>query len=224
MSRKEKIHNKQKKNKEKNYRWLILLICISIPALLVLFVMDYCNYPSSHGLHTSAINLDFWSIVLGNGIVLFLFATTFILIDRRNIEKDELARYAGIVLLMSYYYDLISCLDIICIYIEKNEESGCDTHDDYSEILDRVLSQYYEKAFEMLKDGYISQKDFQIYTEIKTKFDTLSTLTLDLGRLEQDEQDSNKGLKRIEQKYYSQLNEQIPDEIERLREIKKSFE
>ncbi len=100
-----KVKDAEKKFKRilKKYKVIIITFALFVLIGIISFVLDYFNIPYRLGFSFVFLNLDFWSIFLSNGIVVALFITTFTLFDKRTLEKDRLATYAGYLLLLDTY-------------------------------------------------------------------------------------------------------------------------
>ena len=92
---------------------VMIAVGLLVVVTLICLVLDYYDVPSMLGINTNVFNLDFWSIFLGNGIVITLFIVTFFLFDKKNLQKEKLADYAGVVLLLDTYLECESFIKII---------------------------------------------------------------------------------------------------------------
>ena len=52
---------------------VMIAVVLLVVVTLICLVLDYYDVPSMLGINTNVFNLDFWSIFLGNGIVITLF-------------------------------------------------------------------------------------------------------------------------------------------------------
>lgn len=176
------------KSLKKNKR-IITTLCLLIVIVLVLFVLDFFNIPSKWGLNPSVINMDFWSMFLSNGVVISLFIITFVLFDRKKLEKEKLAEYAGIVLLRDTYQRCESFILILKETLKTNDEDK--KTEKFSDNQLRFIADEpfkdNDKIFEYLGNGYISRKRYENYKEIKQSYETIiniKTINISVPELE----------------------------------------
>ncbi len=82
---------------------VIAVIAAFLILSAIIAVVDYNNCFSGLGHNITNYNFDVLSIVIGNGVVVVLFVITFILLDRRNIQKEENKRKVALIMLKSIY-------------------------------------------------------------------------------------------------------------------------
>ncbi len=152
------------KNKRKHPALYVIIFAILV--IFVLLVLDIFNIPTKLGFNIRVINTNLWGIILSNIIVITLFMITFILFDRRNIEKDELGKYAGKVLLESTYESVKSFVPIICAIIKNKDCNEISKKIDFNYINNRPFDNE-QKIFELLQNGFLEKKDYAKYIEIK---------------------------------------------------------
>jgi len=176
------------KSLKKNKR-IITTLCLLIVIVLVLFVIDFFNIPSKWGLNPSVINMDFWSMFLSNGVVISLFIITFVLFDRKKLEKEKLAEYAGIVLLRDTYQRCESFILILKEMIKTNDEDK--KTEKFSDNQLRFIADEpfkdNDKIFEYLGNGHIPRKRYENYKEIKQSYESIiniKTINISVPELE----------------------------------------
>lgn len=157
----------------KNKKVPITVIILSIAVIILCLVFDYFNLPTKMGINVSIINMDFWGILLGNGIVIALFIITFSLFDKRNLEKEKLADYAGAVLLTDTYRRCETFLPILKRFLEIDETDKKLFSEDICDFIINEPFKNNDKIFESLGNGHISRKHYETYTVIKRNYETL---------------------------------------------------
>ena len=149
----------------------IIALAIITFVLASCFLLDYWNVPSLLGIKVKAINLDIWSILISNAVVISIFIMTYMLYDRRNLEKDRLARYAGRALLLSEYYNCNSKLELIDKFLDfllEKRESGIQI----SSFIDTSFNER-EKVYESLANGSIDITRYDNYHDIQSRYDLM---------------------------------------------------
>lgn len=171
-----KFKDVKKKSKKASEKYNAIFITFALFLLLgvIFLVLDYFNIPYRLGFNFNFLNLDFWSIFLGNGIVIALFITTFILFDKRNLEKDKLSTYAGTLMLKEIY----GRLNVFLIIYEKS--LNAENEEDKLKMTEREIDYFKNepfksdnKIFECLENGQISKERFDAYKTIKMYYEML---------------------------------------------------
>ena len=98
----------------------IIVIFFFVLITILCFILDYFDLPTKIGINVNLINMDFWGIFIGNGIVVVLFIITFMLFDKRNLDKEKLANYTGAVLLQNTYKQCETFLPILERFLKSN--------------------------------------------------------------------------------------------------------
>ncbi len=172
----DKPNNERKKKKVAvgNKKYIIAIALTSVICIGILLIVDTFNIPTKLGFNVSVINTNIWSILFGNIVVITLFAITFILLDKRNIEKDKLGKFAGAVTLLNTYKQLSSFLMLLSALIEPSEIEEPNSEEIISkgqiDYLNEKPFEYDEKIFELLQNGYIKKEQYEKYDEIMKKY------------------------------------------------------
>jgi hypothetical protein len=66
---------------------LFPVFIVTAAAYSLLIIADYLNLPSYFGIDVPAMNWDFLSLTIGNGLVITLYIVTYCLIDYREIQR-----------------------------------------------------------------------------------------------------------------------------------------
>lgn len=82
--------------KKKAYQVIFL---IGVIPLMMFILLDYLDIPSVIGLHVITLNYDLFGAVLNAFVVIVLYIITFILLNKRQIKKDENAKKTSNILL-----------------------------------------------------------------------------------------------------------------------------
>ena len=150
----------------KKYKAIFITFALFLLLGVICLVLDYFNIPYRLGFNFNFLNLDFWSIFLGNGIVVALFITTFILFDKRNLEKDKLSTYAGTLLLKDIYGKIGIFIKVLENYL-NDEEDDIEINEKQMDYLKTSPFKSDDKIFECLENGQISKERFDAYKTIK---------------------------------------------------------
>lgn len=180
---------------------------------IIMFVLDILNVPSKIGINTN-INIDVWDIFISNSVVILLFTITFLLFDRRNLEKDRLATYAGIVLLIEVYNSCQSFYHIFDALINNGEiePDGQTFNEKTIEYIENTPFANSEKIFDLLTEGFISKESYEQYSKIKKCYGIVVFSFCDLP--------NGKELAKIALKT---LVDDTSKELERLEKLKKEI-
>lgn len=76
-----------------------ILRCLVVFVLFIFF--DYFNIASSLGLQVKNININLFSAVLNAFVVIVLYIVTFIVVDKRQIKKDQNSELIAKILMQS---------------------------------------------------------------------------------------------------------------------------
>lgn len=180
---------------------------------IIIFVLDLLNVPSKIGINTN-INIDVWDIFISNSVVILLFTITFLLFDRRTLEKDRLATYAGIVLLIEVYNSCQSFYRIFDALINNDEiePDGKTFNAKAREYIENTPFANNDRIFDLLTEGFISKESYEQYSKIKKCYGIVVFSFCDLPK--------GKGLAQVTLKT---LVEDTSKELERLEKMKKEI-
>ena len=105
--------------KKKVYQVVIL---IGVLPFVMFILLDYLDIPSFMGLSITSLNYDLFGAVLNAFVVIVLYIITFIVVDKRQIKKDENAKQAASILLL---YTYKQCKDTLTLV---NDQKVLDTY------------------------------------------------------------------------------------------------
>ena len=123
-------------------------------------------------------NFDIFSLIVSNAIVIVLFGITYILIDKRNIEKDENQNEIVRIMLNEMFLECKKSIEVFTPQvIEKYVVPKVDFN--ASSKSDKVTTNmrnsnfiYDEIIFESAKNGIITKDDFSDYSKLKRLYST----------------------------------------------------
>lgn len=188
---------------------VMIAVGILVVVTLICLVLDYYDVPSMLGINTNVFNLDFWSIFLGNGIVITLFIVTFFLFDKKNLQKERLADYAGVVSLLDTYLECESFIKIIQGVLAGKVEK---MQPKVSEYIYNGPFKNDDKIFELLQGGHISKDSFEKYSYVKSQYKVLAYTVTEM-----------KGQQEFASKLLKEIIQQIKEEKEKLQAYKESL-
>ncbi len=175
------MNSKKKNDKSLKIRYLIVVLILTVAYLC----FDYFNIPKQLGITISNLNMDILGIVINSVVVITLYIISFFAIEKRQLqkqieeEKRLLIKENNIknTSSMLIKYTCIDCLELLKIL--DNEEMLFDyiipkidfnapiVEDKITCDLSNKPFQSYEQIMQFAKDGYLSEKEFQDYLEIK---------------------------------------------------------
>lgn len=202
-----------KKKKLSKKKAIMVVVGVLLIYTMIVFVLDLFNVPSKIGINTN-INIDIWDIYISNAVVILLFTITFLLFDRRNLEKDRLATYAGIVLLIEVYNSCQSFYPIFDALINNDEiEPDKQTLNEKArDYMENTPFANNDKIFDLLTEGSISKESYEQYSKIKKCYGIVVFSFCDLPK--------GKDLAKIALKT---LVDDTTKELDRLEKLKKEI-
>jgi len=84
----------------KKDKYLATLIS-AIAIFLISICMDYYNIPSFLGLHINTVKYELLGAVINVVVVIGLYIGTYMIIDKRQIQKEQNAKMVSFVLMTS---------------------------------------------------------------------------------------------------------------------------
>lgn len=100
--------------KKKVYQVVLL---IGVLPLIMYILLDYLDIPSLIGLNMTTLNYDLFGAVLNAIVVITLYVITFIIVDKRQIKKDENAKQIADILMLNTYKQ---CQEILKLLNDQN--------------------------------------------------------------------------------------------------------
>lgn len=198
-----------------------ILKYVVLPFLLLL-VIDYLNIPTLVGIDVIRINPN----VFNSMIVVCLYITTYFLIDKRQIQRDDNAKMVASVLLESSY---TKCLDNIKLLDDQELLSNYIVHKiDFSKAsrescvytnLEETPFTEYKSLIDFSANGVLSGKDINTYLNIMNEYKKYLSMRItfyDIGESTKPEHIDLKN--RIEHQKVN-LSNLINTEIARLKSV-----
>lgn len=168
----------------KNRRvWTLGILCVACMVLIT--TADFFDFFSRAGLSVAHFNLDFLSIVIGNGVVILLFIIAYALIDSRNIEKENNKRRTVLVILKNVYEHCIEMVELFSDdFTRKHAVSKCSM--DEVAVNDKMHMVYRTLPFAdnndailgFMQDGVLSKNETETYFEVKRKYASYIDLSI----------------------------------------------
>lgn len=84
-----KRKDERKKTKSNNRKVVKKLLTFFFLMSVAYVALDYFNIPKSLGIEIDRLNMDVFSAFFDNAIVMLIAVITYLLIDRKNIEKQK---------------------------------------------------------------------------------------------------------------------------------------
>lgn len=202
---------------------LLLLMYLFIPAVVVI-VLDYFNLPSILGLKMSNVNYTLLDTVLNVSVVISLYIITFLLIDKRQIRKDDNAKGTADILMLSAYnqckqlskiVDTQSCLEKYIV--PKIDFNKTDLDNPVSLNLKNTPFTEHSHILSLAENGAISRGDLMNYFEIMELYKSFISLRITFYDMNDATTDKQKEFhsKIINDK--NELDKLLDSEISKLR-------
>ena len=155
---------------------LLPVFVITAVTYSLLLVADYFNFPSYLGIDVPAMNWDFLSLVIGNGLVVFFYVVTYLLIDHREIQKSDNQLWNVRQILIDIYRQ---CKEIIEDLDDPQARSSivekCDF--DLPRFNEPMFLQIQNLPFELEQyimdasnNGVLSEDEFRMYLLIRREY------------------------------------------------------
>ena len=78
-----------------------MLFKFAVLPFVLIIIVDYFNIPSIVGFKMSYINPDLFSALINALVVIGLYIITYVVIDKRQLRKDDNAKLTANVLMLS---------------------------------------------------------------------------------------------------------------------------
>lgn len=90
-----------------------MLFKFAVLPFVLIIIVDYFNIPSIVGFKMSYINPDLFSALINALVVIGLYIITYVVIDKRQLRKDDNAKLTANVLMLSSYQKCVDILKIV---------------------------------------------------------------------------------------------------------------
>ena len=171
--------------------WKIILFWL-VP--IISLAVDYFNLFSVIGIDVSNLHIDFIIGMVNTLVVVTLYYITYMLVDKRQIQKDKNAKQITYVLMKSTYKKCLATLrqvndrNILAKYIipkidfDKSDEDNQVTLN----IQNNPFTEY-PTLLEFSKDGIISPNDLCMYIGIMDKYRAYVSMRITLYDIEESD-------------------------------------
>lgn len=156
---------------------VIAVIAAFLILSTIIAVIDYNNCFSDLGHDITNYNFDVLSIVIGNGVVVVLFVITFILLDRRNIQKEENKRRVALIMLKSIYTHCSETIDkfsdhqfVVDVTSSRFLEKSDDIEAKKQHFVRLPFSENNESILSFSQDGILHGDEIDTYIQIKKQY------------------------------------------------------
>lgn len=189
---------------------------------LLLVVIDYLNIPTLVGIDVIRINPN----VFNSMIVVFLYITTYFLIDKRQIQRDDNAKMVASVLLESSYtkcLDNIKLLDnqkLLSKYIVPKIDFSKASQESrvYTNLEENPFTEY-KSLIDFSANGVLSGKEINTYLNIMNEYKKYLSMRITFYDIWKSTKPEHIDLmNRIEQQKVN-LSNLINTEIDRLKSV-----
>lgn len=211
------------KKKNENIKIVICIFSFCVVTTIVLF-LDYGNILN---FVSKNFNYDFLGIFIPNFVLIFIFTITYLLIDKRNMEKDEKTNknrqdILDLMLLKTYN----ACKDGIRLIINNSEimekyiiPKIKQTTKDGKSIIDNQKDfpfAYDEQIMKMAYDGFVDSKIINNYLEIKKLYMNYVDMRITFYDIEKNNSVEGEALKETIEEDNENLNQMLNNELKRL--------
>lgn len=149
---------------------------VFVSMLLTLGIADYFNIPGCIGFDVQSLNWDFLGILIGNFVVIFLYILTYLLIDYRDIKRNE-NQMQNIRLVLADVYN--QCKTQVKLFDNKTftkltaKKCNFDTPSFEDPVLTRIQKMPFELEQYILdssNSGILSKAEFQAFLNIRKEY------------------------------------------------------
>jgi len=199
-------------------------ICfLLVASFVILVLLDYFNCAGLIGLDVTKLNWDFLSIVIGNFVVISLYLTTYFLIDKRNLERNNNQEQSAKIVLREIYS---KCEEDILLYDNKEVLERISKKCDFDipifqdPMIARIKDypfEYEEIIFTAASNGMLTESEFDSFIKIRNEFKTYVTRRIIFFDAEENEiKNTQNGLLKILREGRASLLEAIKKELKNL--------
>lgn len=202
---------------------LFIILKYALIPFFVMIVVDYFNLPTYVGLKVSNINNDVFGAIFNAFIVITLYIITYVIIDKRQIEKDENAKSTANILMLSTYQQ---CKDLIeMVDNQQVLEDNIVPKIDFNKInLDnRVMTNLLNNPFtehthilELAENGTIGSSDLSIYLKIMELYKSFVSMRIAFFDIDKSENLEHVSLRKKILEDKNTLNSMLEKEMEKL--------
>lgn len=202
---------------------LFIILKYALIPFFVMTVVDYFNLPTYAGLKVSNINNDVFGAIFNAFIVITLYIITYVIIDKRQIEKDENAKSTADLLMLCTYQQ---CKDLLKIFDNQQVlEDNIVPKIDFNKInLDnRVMTNLQNNPFtehthilELAENGAIVSTDLIIYLKIMELYKSFVSMRITFFDIDKSENLQHVSLRKKILEDKNMLNSMLEREMKKL--------
>ena len=200
-------------------RLLSTLIRYTFIPFVLIVIVDYCNIPSFLGIHMGNINYDVFGAIFNAFIVISLYIVTYMIIDRRQIQKDNNAKSVAYELMLSTYKKCIELLKLLDnqnflsrYIVPKIDFDKLDSDNRVSLNLQNNPFTEYTSLLELAQNGILSGEELHGYIEVMEKYKSYVSLRITFFDIEQSKKTEYTSLKStlssVREKLIALLNQE----------------
>lgn len=154
------------------------MIAILINVLTILgVIVDAFNLPSRIiGSIVSNINIEFWGVLISPLLTFDLFVFTYLMIDKKQVEKEKNKKQYSDMLLYYLYQDYQETMNLLEQDIVKKKIpqmvnfNSVPRDDSFVNAMTRNAENIYHSLTPFITDGVISSKKVQLLYRIRKNF------------------------------------------------------
>lgn len=202
--------------------YLTILKYALIP-FLVMIVVDYFNLPSYVGLKMCNINNEVFGAAFNAFVVIALYIITYVVLDKRQIEKDENAKSTADILMLSTYQqckDLLKLLDnqqvLETNIVPKIDFNKSDLNNPVKSSLQNSPFTEHTHIIELAENGAIVSTDLSIYLKVMELYKLFISMRITFFDIDYSQNPEHISLSKKILEDRNTLNSMIEKEIEKL--------
>lgn len=190
---------------------------------LVMFVVDYFNLPTYVGLKIYNINNEVLGTAFNAFVVIALYIITYVVLDKRQIEKDENAKSTADILMLSTYQqckDLLKIVDnqqvLETNIVPKIDFNKSDLDNPVKASLQNNPFAEHTHILELAENGAIVSTDLIIYLKIMELYKSFVSMRITFFDIDKSENLQHVSLRKKILEDKNMLNSMLEREMKKL--------
>lgn len=201
----------------------LTILKYALMPFFVMIVVDYFNLPTYVGLKMSNINNDVFGVAFNAFVVIALYVITYVVLDKRQIEKDENAKSTANILMLSTYQQCKNLIEMVDN--QQVLEDNIVPKIDFNKInLDnRVMTNLQNNPFtehthilELAENGAIVSTDLIIYLKIMELYKSFVSMRITFFDIDKSENLQHVSLRKKILEDKNMLNSMLEREMKKL--------
>lgn len=201
----------------------LTILKYALMPFFVMIVVDYFNLPTYVGLKMSNINNDVFGVAFNAFVVIALYVITYVVLDKRQIEKDENAKSTANILMLSTYQQCKNLIEMVDN--QQVLEDNIVPKIDFNKInLDnRVMTNLQNDPFiehthilELAENGAIVSTDLIIYLKIMELYKSFVSMRITFFDIDKSENLQHVSLRKKILEDKNMLNSMLEREMKKL--------